>query len=319
MISFETRNENEATQRLAGLERDAVRFERCESEPDFALRVKAVKLGACTLLRADVVNCRVVREIRDSVVINLALRGEFYSQAGRQSDALGPARRTGVARPYQTYAVSIPRGAGLALILPVERLVARAEELADRTLGDHVIGAMADDIDLRAPAARALARTMKIAIAEASELSAAGLLGLVASGYEDLLSRLAAACLFPHILGAEAHGGAEGGPRAIRRARDYIRDHAAAPLDMSRLASRLGVSMRTLQENFRRYYGTSPREFLIECRLERARQRLLAAGGGDSVTLIAVEAGFGDMGYFSAKYREKFGELPSETLRAARR
>jgi AraC-like DNA-binding protein len=38
-----------------------------------------------------------------------------------------------------------------------------------------------------------------------------------------------------------------------------------------------------------------------------------------TVSAAAFECGFGDLSDFSAKYRNKYGELPSETLRFARR
>jgi AraC-like DNA-binding protein len=39
--------------------------------------------------------------------------------------------------------------------------------------------------------------------------------------------------------------------------------------------------------------------------------------GKRTVTAIAVEHGFGELGRFSVRYRKLFGEMPSETLRRA--
>jgi transcriptional regulator GlxA family with amidase domain len=55
----------------------------------------------------------------------------------------------------------------------------------------------------------------------------------------------------------------------------------------------------------------------MECRLERARDRLSVPTLADSVTDVALECGFRDLSHFAAKYHEKYGEPPSETLRAA--
>jgi len=37
-----------------------------------------------------------------------------------------------------------------------------------------------------------------------------------------------------------------------------------------------------------------------------------------TVTTVAHACGFSNLGHFSARYRRRFGELPSETLRQAR-
>jgi len=45
---------------------------------------------------------------------------------------------------------------------------------------------------------------------------------------------------------------------------------------------------------------------------------LLSGESGASVTAAAMASGFTDLSHFSAKYRDKFGELPSETLRVGK-
>jgi transcriptional regulator GlxA family with amidase domain len=62
-----------------------------------------------------------------------------------------------------------------------------------------------------------------------------------------------------------------------------------------------------------------PRDVLLRMRLERARERLLAACPADTVTSIALDCGFAHLGRFPATYRTAFGELPTETLAQGRR
>lgn len=65
----------------------------------------------------------------------------------------------------------------------------------------------------------------------------------------------------------------------------------------------------------------TPLAYLRSRRLERVREtrRAAAAGGAEaSVTQIAQRHGSAHLGRFSAYYRERFGESPSETLRSAR-
>jgi len=42
---------------------------------------------------------------------------------------------------------------------------------------------------------------------------------------------------------------------------------------------------------------------------------LMRADSRESVTSAALQSGFSNLGAFSAYYRERFGEQPSETLR----
>jgi len=105
----------------------------------------------------------------------------------------------------------------------------------------------------------------------------------------------------------------------FRRAMDLA---AAEPhlLCQSRLAADLRVSPSTLQSAFLSVTGLPPCRYFIHRRLNEARAALLAADPGEArVTDIALEHGFTEHGRFSVRYRELFGETPSETLRRSRR
>lgn len=107
-------------------------------------------------------------------------------------------------------------------------------------------------------------------------------------------------------------------PASVRRVEEYIEAHLADPLTIERLAEVAGTSVRTLFANFERHRGTTPMAHLRAERLKRVRQAL-ASGAPDarSVATVAMRWGFSHLGHFSAAYREKFGETPSETMRAA--
>jgi transcriptional regulator GlxA family with amidase domain len=160
---------------------------------------------------------------------------------------------------------------------------------------------------------------MKAATVEITRLKSIGMSALALAGMEDLLMNLAVASLFPTVARMVGEAPPDCGPAAILRARDHINEHAADPIEFSRLANDLGISMRAMQANFRRYFGVSPRDYLLECRLERARGRLLLADPDATVTTVALDSGFTDLSHFSVKYRNRYGELPSVTLRLALR
>jgi adenylate cyclase len=107
-------------------------------------------------------------------------------------------------------------------------------------------------------------------------------------------------------------------PHDVRKAIRCIRAALHEPLSMARLASRCGVAPRTLTDHFCAFVGVSPMQYLRRLRLAAAREQLLAAGPGTSVTAVARTYGFNHFGRFAEQYRRSFGETPSETLRHGR-
>jgi AraC-like DNA-binding protein len=92
------------------------------------------------------------------------------------------------------------------------------------------------------------------------------------------------------------------------------------PLHVATLAHALAVSERTLRKAFKNTYGLSPCRHLRMLRLSRVRRALLSAHDQVvTVTKIATEFGFAELGRFSVEYRKVFGESPSVTLRRASR
>ena len=86
-------------------------------------------------------------------------------------------------------------------------------------------------------------------------------------------------------------------------------------LRVPEIAAALGVSERTIRNDFERLFGIAPVRFLKLRRMQAARRALLA--GEANVTRIAVEHGFYAFGRFAAEYRAVFGEPPSQTLKGA--
>lgn len=104
-------------------------------------------------------------------------------------------------------------------------------------------------------------------------------------------------------------------PKHVRRVEAYIEEHADEPLTIGDLVAVSGVSVRALFDGFRRFRDTSPLAYLRAVRLAKVRQQLLQAGQDKSVTTIASQWGFCQLGRFAAQYKATFGESPSETLR----
>ena len=101
----------------------------------------------------------------------------------------------------------------------------------------------------------------------------------------------------------------------FRRARQ-LADDMDRPANIAMLAATLRVSQSTLEKAFISATGLPPKKYLLHRQLNRARQALLAADalGGDSVTSVALSLGFSELGRFAVRYRQFFGESPSQTL-----
>ncbi|MBK1615611.1 hypothetical protein CKO44_19295 [Rubrivivax gelatinosus] len=107
--------------------------------------------------------------------------------------------------------------------------------------------------------------------------------------------------------------------QASRRVLDpvcgYIMAHLHAPMTLTDLEGASGVSRRSLQYLFWQRHACSPMQWVRGQRLEKVRSMLMHAESRESVTSAALQSGFSNLGAFSAYYRERFGEQPSETLR----
>jgi AraC-like DNA-binding protein/tetratricopeptide (TPR) repeat protein len=100
----------------------------------------------------------------------------------------------------------------------------------------------------------------------------------------------------------------------VKKALDLIEAEPARARTVDEIASASGVSRRTLQRQFRRFIGRTLTEFLRDLRLGEARQELLRASAGASVTDIAKRSSFNHVGRFAMQYRARYGESPSATL-----
>jgi transcriptional regulator GlxA family with amidase domain len=103
---------------------------------------------------------------------------------------------------------------------------------------------------------------------------------------------------------------------AVELASEFLRDHVAEGVRMRRLSGVTGVSDRALRNAFRREHGVSPKQFDIRQRLYAARRALCDATAPHTVTTVATQYGFFELGRFARLYREAFGESPSQTLKS---
>jgi AraC-like DNA-binding protein len=108
-------------------------------------------------------------------------------------------------------------------------------------------------------------------------------------------------------------------PPVIRRAIEFMHEHADEPITINEIARHCSVSVRTLQEGFHRHVGQPPLRQLRQIRLAKARASLKTANPHqDTVLSIAHRWGFTHLGRFASDYQAAFGELPSVSLRGGK-
>lgn len=104
----------------------------------------------------------------------------------------------------------------------------------------------------------------------------------------------------------------------MRRFRAVIEARPDSIFYAPEICRAIGVSNRTLTTCCNEALGMSPGRYLKLRQMHLARRALKQADARTTtVTAIATENGFWDLGRFATAYHGLFGELPSMTLRRA--
>ena len=103
--------------------------------------------------------------------------------------------------------------------------------------------------------------------------------------------------------------------RVVAKLTEFVAARARRPIQISELCAALGVSDTTLRRCCRQHLGMGPIRYIWLRRMELAREALSRADHAKTtVTAIAMDHGFWELGRFSVEYRSLFGEPPSATL-----
>ncbi|HPX60295.1 MAG TPA: AraC family transcriptional regulator [Deltaproteobacteria bacterium] len=93
----------------------------------------------------------------------------------------------------------------------------------------------------------------------------------------------------------------------IERVCSFISSHFEEDVSMARLASIACLSRFHMQRKFLRIKGVTPYEYLIKCRVDKARELLLS---GLAPAAVAVQAGFADQSHFTRFFKRLVGIPP---------
>lgn len=257
------------------------------------------------------------RDFHTEFWLHLPLRGRMRARIGAAEVACDRHRGVIAAPAAQSCRFDVePGGDRMQIALSKPALLRRLAVLLDDDPRDPL--RFEPGLDLAGGPGRSLAGHVRLAMEELHDEDGSGQPGVMEALEEYLLTAILLGQ--PHSYSALLkRRGRPVAPRDVKRALDYIRDRADAPdLGIEAIALAAGVPGRTLFQHFRDHLGTTPMGYVRDLRLRRAREGLLSAGAGQSVTEIALACGFGHLGRFAAEYRSRYGESPSRTLLEAR-
>jgi len=101
----------------------------------------------------------------------------------------------------------------------------------------------------------------------------------------------------------------------LSRIIDHIHAHLAENLSLQGLARLVRLSSFHFARMFRKSTGLSPHQYLIRCRVLRAKERLLRPDA--VIAEVATEVGFCDQSHLSAHFKRHLGISPRAFARAA--
>jgi AraC-like DNA-binding protein len=97
--------------------------------------------------------------------------------------------------------------------------------------------------------------------------------------------------------------------KTIIAVRNYIDSNYETDLNMILLSKIMLISKYHLIRLFKRYYGLTPRQYLINKRIEKSKDNLKM---GMTVTETCYSIGFSSLGSFSVLFKTKTGKTPAE-------
>ena len=98
-------------------------------------------------------------------------------------------------------------------------------------------------------------------------------------------------------------------PSLAARARAYLEARYTEKLSISEVADHFGVHPNHLSRSFQNEYQCSPKQLLMELKLEKSRQMLTETD--TPITLIASLLGFDDQHAFSRSFKKHYGISPA--------
>ena len=94
----------------------------------------------------------------------------------------------------------------------------------------------------------------------------------------------------------------------LSRARKFIDESYHLPLDLTEISRQACLSRYHFLRLFRDAFNTTPHQYLIQRRIEKAKELLRSRSL--SITDVCFEVGFESLGSFSSLFRKRVGQPP---------
>lgn len=98
----------------------------------------------------------------------------------------------------------------------------------------------------------------------------------------------------------------------IKRAKEIVIARMSEPPTLKELSEEINLPLNRLKEGFRQVYGEPVFTFLLNYKLELARQIL--ATGSHNVNEVGLKVGYSTASHFISAFRKKFGTTPKKYL-----
>ncbi|QYO68574.1 AraC family transcriptional regulator [Leptolyngbya sp. 7M] len=98
--------------------------------------------------------------------------------------------------------------------------------------------------------------------------------------------------------------------RQLSQILEYIDDHLNQEIKLADLATLLGISQSHLSHRFKQSIGFTPHQYLLQQRIERAKQ--LLKHSDQSILEIALLCGFSSHSHLSQQFRKLTGMTPND-------
>jgi AraC family L-rhamnose operon transcriptional activator RhaR/AraC family L-rhamnose operon regulatory protein RhaS len=89
---------------------------------------------------------------------------------------------------------------------------------------------------------------------------------------------------------------------------DYLENNFTDKIYLDKLAEMAFMSTRNFQRIFQKAVGSSPSNYIMQIRLQKARKML--RNTESPITDIAIDSGFGDSNYFIKCFKKEIGITP---------
>ena len=95
----------------------------------------------------------------------------------------------------------------------------------------------------------------------------------------------------------------------------YMENHFTQPISLEYLSKLANISLRQFFRVFQETYHTTPKSYIAQLRVARAR--VMLAQSRKPITDIALDCGFSDSNYFARLFKKSYGMTPLQFRNSA--